>query len=107
METFVDVIAQYPHCDAKVLHAPGDCVYCDMHPDWQELRQTWGIAFTGRHEPGLVLCPSEQARPLSAINHWPGNTPNAVIPTQEEFFQAAHGLEDALAEMERMGRGSE
>lgn len=40
----------YPHCDARVLHAPGECAYCDEHPDWQKLREVWGIAFTG-HRP--------------------------------------------------------
>ncbi|MEU7174649.1 MULTISPECIES: hypothetical protein [Micromonospora] len=41
-----------PHCDQAVLHAPGECTYCDAHPDWQELRQLWGIAFTG-HTPKI------------------------------------------------------
>lgn len=41
---------QYPHCEARILHAPGECKYCDQHSDWQQLRVTWGIAFSG-HEP--------------------------------------------------------
>jgi hypothetical protein len=41
-------IKQFPHCDAKVLHAPSDgCVYCNAHAEWQELRKYWGIAYTG------------------------------------------------------------
>jgi hypothetical protein len=50
-------IAQFPHCDQRVLHAPGECEYCDRHPDWQALRKAWGIAFTG-HAPraGLPRC---------------------------------------------------
>jgi hypothetical protein len=39
-----------PHCDQRILHAPGDCWACDLYPDWQELRTKWGIAFTG-HQP--------------------------------------------------------
>jgi hypothetical protein len=50
-------IAQFPHCDSRILHAPSECEYCDRHPEWQELREAWGIAFTG-HPPraGLPRC---------------------------------------------------
>ena len=40
-------IAQFPHCDQRILHAPGECEHCDGHAEWQELRKAWGIAFTG------------------------------------------------------------
>ncbi len=64
----------YPHCDPRVLHAPGLCEFCDMHPEWQELRKTWGVAFTGdRSNPKAELCPAEKARPLETIEAWPGN----------------------------------
>lgn len=43
-------IDQFPHCDQRILHAPGECEYCDGHPQWQAIRQAWGIAFTG-HVP--------------------------------------------------------
>jgi hypothetical protein len=84
-------ITQTPHCDGKVLHAPEDnCDYCNAHPEWQELRQMWGIAFTGHSEDTvkafdfqtqkeydkkLIPCPSEWDRPLDVINKWPRNTP--------------------------------
>ncbi len=68
-------IPQFPHCDAKVLHAPNICEFCDRHPDWQELRILWGIAFTGENLPDLIPCPSERDRPLNNINRWPGNRP--------------------------------
>lgn len=42
------MISQFPHCDPRVLHRPGDCTYCDRRPQWQELREAWGIAFTGQ-----------------------------------------------------------
>lgn len=50
-------IAQFPHCDQRILHAPSECEYCDGHPEWQALREAWGIAFTG-HQPraGLPRC---------------------------------------------------
>ena len=44
----------FPHCDQRVLHAPGECQYCDMCPEWQQLRVAWGIAFTG-HAPRGIL----------------------------------------------------
>jgi len=44
------VIATFPHCDQRILHAPGECEHCDTQQEWQELRQSWGIAFTG-HTP--------------------------------------------------------
>jgi hypothetical protein len=80
-------IHQAPHCDSKVLHKPGECQYCDMHPEWQELREMWGIAFTGHSdekisytdfdgnkvEKSLIPCPSEWDRPVEIINKWGGN----------------------------------
>jgi len=68
--------AAMPHCDSKVLHAPGECDYCDLWPIWQEARRMWGIAFTG-HTPrdGEIWCPSELQRTLDNINEWPGNRP--------------------------------
>jgi hypothetical protein len=68
-------IEQYPHCDSRVLHAPGECEYCDEHADWQELRQTWGINFTGHHDPAKLICPAQRERPLDSIHAWGGNAP--------------------------------
>ena len=83
-------VKQTPHCDAKVLHKQGSCQFCDAHPEWQELRQIWGIAFTGHsedtataydHQTGeeyqkpLIPCPSEWDRPVETIHNWHGNRP--------------------------------
>lgn len=43
----------FPHCDQRILHTKGECRYCDGYPEWQKLREVWGIAFTG-HPPGIV-----------------------------------------------------
>lgn len=68
---------QYPHCDARVLHERGECDYCDAHSDWQELRVTWGIAFTGQIPQGdQIACPSEKTRKIEAIERWGGNRPH-------------------------------
>lgn len=60
-----------PHCDQCVLHAPGECKYCDEYSDWQELRKLWGIAFTG-HQPTEheMSCPSDFFRGLGAAGQW-------------------------------------
>lgn len=69
-------IEQFPHCDQRILHAPGECEYCDHHAEWQALRVAWGIAFTGYEPEGLELpCPATKARGESILNKWPGNIP--------------------------------
>lgn len=66
-------IQQFPHCDQRILHAPGECKYCDENPNWQELRQAWGIAFTGYEPEGTELpCPADHARGETHKN-WHGN----------------------------------
>lgn len=82
-----------PHCDQSVLHAPGECRYCDEHPDWQALRQFWGIAFTG-HKPVPLYeggpmqapCPSDARRGYgdSHAHVWGGNRPTEVDDTEHE-----------------------
>lgn len=62
---------QFPHCDARVLHAPGECEYCDGHEEWQKLRETWDISFTG-HNDKLVPCPADMARGDGHMR-WGGN----------------------------------
>jgi hypothetical protein len=72
---------QYPHCDQRILHAPGECDVCDKYAkDLQQLRKDWGINFTGHYDTidnhGVVMlpCPAEVARPFSILNKWSGNT---------------------------------
>jgi len=58
------LISQFPHCDQRILHKPGTCAYCDGHPLWQQLRDAWGVAFTGEAPVGdQVPCPADHARP--------------------------------------------
>lgn len=70
------ILGAVPHCDMRVLHAPGECEYCDGLKRWQALRVVWGIAFTG-HEPidGQLPCPSDAARGTAGAHVWPGNQP--------------------------------
>lgn len=63
----------FPHCDPRILHAPGECKFCDVYPNWQELRQYWGIAFTGYEPEGTELPdPATHVRGDNA-NKWQGN----------------------------------
>lgn len=71
---------QFPHCDPRILHAPNECEFCDMHPDWQELRIIWSIAFTGYEpEEKELPCPADYAR---GDNHklWHGNVAKPSTP---------------------------
>lgn len=66
---------QYPHCDARILHAPGECEFCDRHPDWQEFRVQNKISFTGHREKGFLACPADRARKFEVHQAWGGNRP--------------------------------
>jgi hypothetical protein len=78
MTTFEDFVklGKVPHCDQDVLHAPGECEYCDKNPGWQLLRKLWGVAFTG-HPPanGELPCPSDHRRGTGQAHVWGGNRP--------------------------------
>ena len=72
-----------PHCDQRILHHPLDnCVYCNEHPEWQEARELWGIAFTGHAPVGdQIACPADRMRPAgSPSDHrrWGGNKPTSA-----------------------------
>lgn len=68
-------IKQFPHCDPRILHAPGECDVCDLHPEWQELREVWCINFTGKRDCEKTSCPAEVYRNKSTIEAWPDNRP--------------------------------
>jgi hypothetical protein len=67
-----------PHCDQAILHAPGECTFCDAQPEWQALRQLWGICFTGQPPANdwEIACPSDIRRPGGVNTLWPGNQTN-------------------------------
>lgn len=69
---------QFPHCDHRILHAPGECSYCDLHKDWQDLRIYWGIAFTGwTPDENELPCPADHARGETHAK-WPGNKAHPI-----------------------------
>lgn len=70
----------FPHCDSRILHARGKCDYCDQRPEWHEIRNALGLAFTesatDRDHP--YMCPAEAAvlaGERGELNAWPGNRP--------------------------------
>jgi hypothetical protein len=68
-------MAKFPHCDSNILHAPGQCVYCDKYPDEQLWRYKANINYTGEDIPGKLPCPAEFARSREKVNAWGGNVP--------------------------------
>lgn len=67
------LLGQFPHCDPRVLHAPGQCEFCDKHPKWQAMRLVCGIAYTGYVPDGTELPdPATHARGDS-LKRWHGN----------------------------------
>lgn len=82
--------AAYPHCDSRVLHAPGECVYCDLYPERQQARTDQGVNFTGHYDADKQLCPAEIERPLTTINRWGGNvamTPELIAERDAEWAE--------------------
>jgi hypothetical protein len=76
---------KYPHCDARILHAPGECTVCDDCPQLQSIRLTWGIVFTGYLPEGHELPdPATHARGEKSINSWHGNVPQPSKVTMVE-----------------------
>ena len=89
----------YPHCDDAVLHAPGECVYCDRYPEAQARREANGINFTGQHDPSREPCPAEARRGLGAINRWSGNWPT----TQQDIDERREAARAFWAEQRESG----
>lgn len=63
-----------PHCDPRILHAPGECNICDKYPSLQKARRKMMINFTGQNEPNFGPCPADATRP-GTHSLWPGNRP--------------------------------
>jgi hypothetical protein len=84
-----DYIDEFPHCDQRVLHAPGTCDVCDEHEEWQELRDAWGINFTGESDVNKLTDPAEAVRPLETIYAWEGNRPQSEEEDEVENEEVA------------------
>lgn len=82
---------QPAHCDPRVLHAPGECEFCDKLPQLQALRQIWGIAYTN-YEPdaGELPCPANHARG-DIVNKWAGNVARPLPARKPEDRPSREG----------------
>jgi len=72
------------HCDQSILHAPGECQYCDHYPEAQAFREFWRINFTGHHDDNKAPCPSTYFRSDATRDLWPGNTANGYYEPQPD-----------------------
>jgi hypothetical protein len=85
------VSAKYPHCDSRILHAPGECQYCDHYPKEQQKRIALHINFTGHNIPGNEPCPADKARGPST---WGGNLAQPVLCRYCGQPKQAHGANE-------------
>jgi hypothetical protein len=72
-----------PHCDDQVLHAPGECEYCDGYAELQAARERIGVNFTGHGDASKRPCFAERRRPVETIHRWGGSAPQpneTVVP---------------------------
>ena len=92
------LIQQFPHCDQAVLHRRGSCEFCDEHEEWQELREAWGINFSGETDPTKVPCPSTRTRTAEQVAKWPGNRarPGEPQPERTTFWDRLNRDHDDL-----------
>lgn len=65
----------FPHCDARILHKPGTCIYCDKYPNRQQDRVDSNINFSNENDPNKLPCPSTYLRSAEIRDRWGGNRP--------------------------------
>ena len=74
-DEFLENGGAFPHCDAMVLHKPGNCQYCDMYPMKQLDRMESNTNFSDENDSTKLPCPSTYARSAEVRDKWIGNTP--------------------------------
>jgi hypothetical protein len=77
--------APFPHCDPYILHAPGECKFCDKYPDEQQRRNLLGINYTGHTDSDKQQCPAMKLRGIETINRWHGNVAQPKKEGDEEI----------------------
>lgn len=60
-----------PHCNSTIVHAPGDCVFCDETPGWQD------------------QCDPDDYDPVWATQAWGGNAAVADAEPQVLIWEDA------------------
>lgn len=84
----------YPHCDSRVLHAPGTCKYCILSPGLIIDRIRTKTNFTNTDIEGWAPCPAVEARGIESINAWPGNTTEGYTTFTDEEAREFWGVDD-------------
>jgi len=84
-----------PHCDARVLHSPEDCIYCAKRVDLQEERVLLGISNTGKTNRAWP-CPADKARSAESLNGWHGNVARKETDDPAPFIRHVNEVLDAL-----------
>lgn len=87
LEEAFRLLGQFPHCDARILHRPTTCTYCDTHPEWQAYRIAMGINFTGETDSDKAPCPSQRFRPHQVAHQWHGNRPTNRKLTEADLTE--------------------
>ena len=64
----------FPHCDARILHAPEDCSTCalDEMKHLHEEREQLEVSYSGKANRSYP-CPVDKARSAKNYNKWWGN----------------------------------
>ena len=83
-----------PHCDARILHKPEECVYCAKATVFQEERERLGVSNTG-HANRKFPCPVDQARSKANYNAWHGNR----AQTQQDIDRNKKEWDELTAEI--------
>lgn len=75
------------HCDGRVIHRPGHCIYCDKYASVkQQARIRFGVNFSEEpQDPDLAPCPAIRDRGYSSINSWGGNQPVGPLVSDREL----------------------
>lgn len=77
-------MAEYPHCNMQVVHAPGECYYCDKFPHLQRAREASGGPFTPNESNGWsgnVAAPQGAVHTHMGFSYIVGSGPEGVIET--------------------------
>lgn len=61
-----------PHCDARVLHSPGLCTFCDEAESLQDYRKRLNLKFTDELQANEPLLPGED-RTKGSAEGWSRN----------------------------------
>lgn len=86
---------RFPHCDARVLHLPEECMFCADAKELQKERQDLNVSNTG-HANRSWPCPADKARSSESLNSWGGNRPSTKEQWEADWKKFQEELKDYL-----------